>query len=95
VADRNNHRIRLIFPQGQVSTLAGGRSGHRDGEGTVAQFRYPTGVAVDGDGNAIVADRGNGRIRRVASDVVIPRRVEFPNHGVNWRTWKQVGMTFR
>jgi DNA-binding beta-propeller fold protein YncE len=74
------HRIRLVTPQGRVSTLAGGRSGHRDGEGTVAQFCYPTGIAVDGDGNVIVADRGNDRIRRVASDLVIPRPVELGNN---------------
>jgi sugar lactone lactonase YvrE len=66
VADPNSHRIRKITPQGQVSTLAGtGEQGHRDGEGTVAQFFCPMGVALDGDGNVIVADSSNDRIRKI------------------------------
>jgi DNA-binding beta-propeller fold protein YncE len=66
VADRDNHRIRKITPQGHVFTLAGtGMKGHRDGEGTVSRFYYPPGVAVDGDGNVIVADSFNCRIRKI------------------------------
>eukprot|EP00959_Pyramimonas_sp_CCMP1952_P237971 4972997-Pyramimonas_sp.AAC.1 len=39
-----------------VSTLGGtGEEGYRDGEGNAAQFYNPYGVAVDGDGNVIVA----------------------------------------
>jgi DNA-binding beta-propeller fold protein YncE len=66
VADKNNHCIRLITPQGQVSTMAGtGENGYRDREGTVAQFYSPNGVAVDGDGNVIVADSDNNRIHLI------------------------------
>jgi streptogramin lyase len=66
VADKYNQRIRKITPQGHVSTLAGsGERGHRDGEGIVAQFYYPFGVAVDGDGNVIVTDWYNHRIRKI------------------------------
>jgi sugar lactone lactonase YvrE len=66
VADASNHRIRKITPQGLVSTLAGnGGQGHQDGEGTVAKFYMPFGVAVDGDGNGIVADARNHRIRKI------------------------------
>eukprot|EP00959_Pyramimonas_sp_CCMP1952_P210492 4404927-Pyramimonas_sp.AAC.1 len=50
-----------------VSTLAGtGEKGDRDGEGNAAQFNDPSGVAVDGDGNVIVADTHNHRIRKVS-----------------------------
>jgi DNA-binding beta-propeller fold protein YncE len=67
VADRFNHRIRKITPQGNVSTLAGnGEKGHRDGEGAVVQFKWPCGVAVDGDGNVIVADEHNNLIRKIS-----------------------------
>jgi DNA-binding beta-propeller fold protein YncE len=66
VADSANHRIRKITPQGRVFTMAGtGVQGHRDGERTVAQFRSPWGLAVDGDGNVIVADILNHRIRKI------------------------------
>jgi DNA-binding beta-propeller fold protein YncE len=66
VADTDNHRICLITPQGQVSTLAGtGVKGHRDGEGSMALFHSPFGIAVDGDNNVIVADTENQCIRKI------------------------------
>jgi DNA-binding beta-propeller fold protein YncE len=68
VADWGNERIRKITPQGQVTTLAGtGEWGYRDGEGTVAQFYSPSGVAVDGGGNVIVAETDNHRIRKITA----------------------------
>ncbi len=65
VADFGNHRIRKISA-GVVSTLAGsGVNGFNDATGTLAQFQFPTGVAVDGAGNVYVADYINNRIRRI------------------------------
>jgi DNA-binding beta-propeller fold protein YncE len=67
VADSVNNCVRKITPQGQVPTLAGsGQIGERDdGDGTRAQFNNPMGIAVDGDGNVIVADTFNHRIRHI------------------------------
>ena len=66
VADQSNHRIRLVTPEGVVTTLAGSGSGaFVDGTGTAASFYYPTGVAVTSTGDIVVADQSNHRIRLV------------------------------
>ena len=67
VADRGNHTLRKITPEGEVSTLAGapGQPGSDDGAGGDARFNQPLGVAVDGMGNVFVSDQQNFTIRRV------------------------------
>jgi kumamolisin len=52
-----------------ISTLAGkaGVTGLTNGQGTVAEFNYPSGVAVDGSGNVYIADYGNNQIREIPS----------------------------
>jgi sugar lactone lactonase YvrE len=66
VADSLNHRIRKITAGGNVTTLAGsGDPDFSDGNGTAASFRWPSGVAVDGNGTVYVADSSNNRIRKI------------------------------
>jgi hypothetical protein len=70
VGDAKNNRIRKITPRGHVPTLAGtGERGYLDGEGVIAQFYFPAGVAENGDGNVIVADTGNQRVRKITPQV--------------------------
>lgn len=67
VADRGNNLIRVISPDGLVSTLAGsGKVGFADGNANEAKFNAPTGIAVDNLGFIYVADQVNNRIRKIS-----------------------------
>jgi DNA-binding beta-propeller fold protein YncE len=69
VVDTGNHTIRHItFPGGVVTTLAGmaGSRGSADGFGDRARFNRPVGLSLSRDDSfAIIADEGNGAIRRL------------------------------
>ncbi len=66
VADTGNHRIRKVTLSGAVTTLAGtGSVGSVDGTGDTASFNFPSGVAVDSNGNIYVADFSNHKIRKI------------------------------
>ena len=65
--DSGNFNIRLVSPTGVVSTLAGGfyggntgyqTGGYKDGFGTAAIFKSPTGLAIAPDGSIYVSDAG-------------------------------------
>ena len=73
VVDTGNQIIRKITPAGVVTTLAGGAgvTGTNDGPGTYARFNFPLGVAVDGTGNAYVADTYNHTIRKITPGGVV------------------------
>lgn len=72
VADGGNHRIRLVRPDGTVTTLAGtGEPGYRDGPAGEAQFDEPFDVAVSSRGVLYVADAGNDRIRAISPDGMV------------------------
>ena len=68
IADGQNHRIRMVAPNGTISTVAGNGTYGYSGDGgpaAGAQLYSPHGVAVDGAGNLYISDLGNHRIREV------------------------------
>jgi sugar lactone lactonase YvrE len=73
VADSGNHAIRKITSAGIVTTLAGELEiwGSTDGAGESAHFNGPVGLALDGQGNVIVADANNHTLRKVTPEGVV------------------------
>ena len=70
IADRDNHRIRKVDSSGNISTVAGTGTSGFSGDGAAAgaaQLHFPSGVALDGSGNLYIVDRGNQRIRKIAT----------------------------
>jgi sugar lactone lactonase YvrE len=73
VADRGNHTIRRVTPDGVVTTVAGlaPLAGSRDGSGMAARFNAPYGLAVDNAGNIYVTDTFNTLVRRIDASGVV------------------------
>ncbi len=67
VADHLTHIIRKIDSLGFVTTLAGKpyQTGDVDGTGNQASFNRPYGLTLDNDGNILVADEWNHKIRKI------------------------------
>ncbi|WP_396166972.1 T9SS type A sorting domain-containing protein [Flavobacterium sp.] len=57
--------INLSVGVGYVYTFAGSTCGFSDGSTSNAKFNAPHGMIIDTNGNFIVADSGNNRIRRI------------------------------
>jgi DNA-binding CsgD family transcriptional regulator/sugar lactone lactonase YvrE len=68
IADTGNNRVRLVTPEGVISTVAGtGLEGFRGdgGRAAEAEFSGPAGLAVASSGDLYVADSANNRIREL------------------------------
>jgi len=74
IADTANHRVLSLESDGTLRTLVGdGRPGF-SGDGGLAveaRLKFPSAVSVDGEGNVLVADAGNGRVRRIDASLQI------------------------
>ena len=72
VVDSGNHSIRKITPSGEVTTYAGSQlPGFRDGPASHALFHWPTGIALDQNGDLYVSDSNNSRIRKINPQGVV------------------------
>jgi len=79
VADKQNNAIRLLTPQGVVSTIAGtGALGFSNTKGAVT-FDFPNGVAADNLGHVYVADQDNSTIRLI--DIAAGATSSFAGNG--------------
>jgi len=68
IADPVSNRIRMLTPSGILSVVAGTGTPGFSGDGgaaTVAMLSNPQGLAIDLQGNILIADAGNQRIRRI------------------------------
>lgn len=73
-ADYANNRIRCVYRNGTIATVAGngklGSSGDA-GPATSAELNGPYDVAVDSSGDIFIADYGNNKIREVTTNGII------------------------
>jgi uncharacterized protein (TIGR03437 family) len=68
VSDSDNYVVRQITPAGIISTYAGNGNFGFSGDGLApnqAAFRFTIGLAFAANGDLLVVDRGNGRVRRI------------------------------
>ncbi len=83
VAAYQDNLILKITPVGIVRTFAGsGVAGSSNGAGSVAEFNHPAGVAIDGDGNVLVADKGNNLIRKITPTGIVSTLAGSGNQGL-------------
>ena len=74
IADSSNHRIRMMAPNGTITTVAGtGTSGFSGdgGSATSANLNTPYATALDSAGNLFIADSNNNRIREVTGGIIL------------------------
>ena len=68
----STHRVRRVTPDGNITTIAGSlHYGGDNGPALSAYRNQPSGMALDGPGNAYIADAYNYRIRKVTPDGTI------------------------
>jgi sugar lactone lactonase YvrE len=74
LADRINHQIRKLSPNGKIKTIAGTGDSNHYGDGgpaTKAAFRDPVAITLDKEGNLYVADAANNMIRKINTKGII------------------------
>lgn len=69
LSEEDTHRLWRVSAGGEVTWWSGkAGGGFADGAADTACFMYPRGLAEEPNGDVVVADWGNGRIRRVRPD---------------------------
>jgi DNA-binding beta-propeller fold protein YncE len=68
IADSGNNVVLLVAADGKLSPVAGNGTAGFSGDGgpaPEAELQHPCAVAVGADGDVVIGDRGNSRVRRV------------------------------
>lgn len=71
IADTGTNRIRRVSPDGRITTIAGAGEAGFNGDGQSAaraMLNAPWDIAFDRDGQLLISDRDNFRVRRIAAD---------------------------
>jgi sugar lactone lactonase YvrE len=79
IVDHGNNRIRLVDPEGVITTFAGSGAAGIDqgayagdgGPAVNARLQEPVDVAIDGAGDVVFSDRDNHAVRRVDAAGII------------------------
>jgi sugar lactone lactonase YvrE len=74
LADRINHQVRILSPNGKIKTVAGTGESNYFGDGgpaTKAAFRDPAAITLDKAGNLYVADAANNMVRKIDTKGII------------------------
>lgn len=81
VADADLDQVFAFRPSSALRAVAGeaGRSGAEDGPAGLARFNDPAGLVVAADGAVLVADRGNGVLRRISAGGSVARLAGTPS----------------
>lgn len=85
IADTGNHIIRKIDTKGNVSTFAGNALGFgldQNGETSQSFFNEPVELALSPNGNMLVVDSGNHKIKSIKNgivkDVLLKTNLKYP-----------------
>jgi trimeric autotransporter adhesin len=73
ISDWFNNVVRMVAPNGVITTIAGSGSLGYSGDGgpaTSAQLAYPCGLAFDAAGDIYIADSGNNVIREITNGTI-------------------------
>jgi streptogramin lyase len=87
IADSGNHAVRVVTPLGRIYTVAGDGhpgSGLDSGPAIRSVLTSPSGVAINSAGELLIADTGNGVIRRLGVSGILFSLT----HAYEWQTLK-------
>jgi sugar lactone lactonase YvrE len=74
ISDSGRHQVLKLGPEGRLLTVAGTGTAGFSGDGgpaTAAQLHGPWGLALDPQGQLLIADAANHRVRRVTPEGII------------------------